>query len=213
MEWALILAPLMIYLLVLGLWINRQRRPVVVGGPLDRLGLLLGLSGFLLLGPWSWLAHLCKPWGTPVYWLAYGLYVLALIGISAWFMLRARQTLVIYNRSPEVFEVLFQDVLDRMELRYHSTPGRIAFLDDQSGSTELMVDIETLPFLNNVSLHWQGEAEKLRGVLEDRLRAGLAKVEGAYNPAASILTLAGLVLLVFVFFTTAFYLAYLSWLN
>lgn len=43
------LVPLGLYLLFLG-WINRQPRPVVVSGTWDFIGLLFGLSGFLLVG-------------------------------------------------------------------------------------------------------------------------------------------------------------------
>ncbi len=60
------ITPLAVYLLILAM-INRSRGPVVVAGTWDCVGLLLALSGFLLLGGPALLTGLYEDWR--LFWL------------------------------------------------------------------------------------------------------------------------------------------------
>jgi hypothetical protein len=58
------LAPLTVYCVALAA-VNRRRRPVVVSGAWDFLGLVLGLSGFLVAGGPAILSNLVSAWHGP----------------------------------------------------------------------------------------------------------------------------------------------------
>jgi hypothetical protein len=201
MEWALILLPLMIYLLILGLGINRQEHPVAVRGTTNTLGLLLALSGFLLLGPPSWLVHVFLRWGELSYWLAYYVYVALVIALAAWLIYRQRNVLVVYNVQPAVFAHALHEVLNELQVNYSATPGRVAL-----GEGRLVLDIDAVPLLNNVSLRWHGNDDALRGAVEDRLRKALARVEPADATASAILTLLAIALFLFILFAASLFL-------
>lgn len=201
MEWALILLPLAVYLLVLGLGVNRRRHPVMVRGDKNLLGLLLGLSGFLLLGPPSWLAHPFLRWGSPTYWLAYLGYVCVLTGICWGLMFRQRHTWVIYNIDPFVCTEILQEILAELNIPYTATPGRIAFANGR-----LMLDIDSTSLLYNVSLRWHGGEPALRKAVEDRLAQVLAEVETRDNPAAVLLTFVASMLFMLILFAGGLFL-------
>lgn len=195
MEWGLILLPLAVYLLVLGLGINRQRRPVLITGPRNMLGVLLALSGFLLLGPPSWVAQFFLKYGPKGYWSAYAAYLLVLGLLCWWLIRRQRDRLVIYNIEPALFAEVLEDALRETEVRYSATPGRIALAQGR-----LVLDIEPSFLLHNVSLRWHGKDESLRRTIEAKLIDALAGVESHFNPAASLLSMFGFILLSFTVF-------------
>lgn len=210
MEWALILLPLAIYLLIVGLGINRQKHPVVVRGDRNTAGLLLGLSGFLLLGPPSWVAHLFLHQGTLSYWLAYVAYVLVLALLARRLMLRYRGVLVIYNIQPMAFAEVLQEVLTELGVPYTATPGRVAL---DGGRTVL--DIDSVVPLSNVSLHWYGGEHPLREKIEHSLVQALGEVEASDNLSPVLLAFSSFVLFAFIVAATVLYFApaVLAWLR
>ncbi len=209
MEWGIMLAPLAVYLLVLGLWVNRQRRPVAVRGTRSMAGLLAGLSGLLLLGPPSWIAYLFRRPDSPVwYWLAYAGYVVLVLIFARLLIRRESGVLVLYNLDAETFADTFQPVLDEVNLPYSATPGRVAF-----AGTSQVLDIEPVHMLNNITLTWQLADDPVRSLIEPKLVRALESVESGYNPAVGILTLAGAILSLFIVFASVLYLIYFfGWL-
>jgi hypothetical protein len=200
LEWSIILLPLLIYLLVLAVGVNWRSRPVPVRGVRSFAWLLFGLSGFLLLGPPSWIAHLFRPMGVHWYWLAYADYVILVGLICFWLLVRQRQVLVIYNVDPDQFAEVFQEVLEKLDLPYAATPGRVAFADGQ-----LVLDVDAVHLMHNVTLHWYGNAPALRETIEKPLLDALAVVKSEDNPSCYLLLFSAGGILLFMFFTLATY--------
>jgi hypothetical protein len=220
-EWALILAPLIAYLLALGFFVNRRRHPLVMSGPMNMLFVLLACSGFFLIGPPSWLVHTFKHEGAgrdgmlllvPAkyehllndgatrYFIAYGVYVALLAALSSWLLRRQRRFTVVYHIEPTQFSELLARVLDEMALPYTATPGRIALAEGR-----LVLDLETSYLFNNVCLRWLGDERDLRQAIERRLMTELAREESGPNAAATILSLAAACLIGLVIFPTIVY--------
>lgn len=127
------LVPLGIYLLLLG-WVNRQPRPVLVSGVWDFIGMLFGVSGFLLLGGPAILSSLNERWR--MFWvlgdtgkLSEGLaglrqvgvllavaYFLVVVGMCIWALSRRRGITAIYNTEPEVVQELLLEVCQHLRL-------------------------------------------------------------------------------------------------
>ena len=82
LEWAVMLLPLLVYLLYLAMVVNRQRRPVVVTGAADQILLLVGVSGFLVVGPFTWPLHFLRGLSDYVYWGGYVAYLLVILGVA-----------------------------------------------------------------------------------------------------------------------------------
>ncbi len=198
LEWSIILSPLLVYLLVLALGPNWRSRPVAMRGTVSLAGLLLGLSGFLLVGPPSWIAHLFLPLGRHWYWLAYADYLILVGLICFWLLMRQRHVLVIYNVDADDFAEALQDVLAKLEVPYAATPGRIAFADGP-----LVLDIDAVHLMNNVTLHWHGHFSPLRQTIEKSLLDRLAQVKTEDNPSCYLLLFSAGGVLLFIFFTLA----------
>jgi hypothetical protein len=205
LEWAVMLTPVVLYLLYLGMGVNRRKHPVVVRGGRDFLGLLFAAAGFLLVGPFSWIAHLFRPQGVTAYWTGYSIYVIGLAFLSLSAYVRRCRTLVIYNIEPTVCAEVIQFVLAELKIEYTATPGRIAFHGGR-----LLLDIETSFLFNNVSLRWRGEDRTLAMNIEPRLIQELQSVESERHAAGIILTLAAMVLLIFIAFALGMW--WLAWL-
>jgi hypothetical protein len=203
MELAVILLPLAVYLLVLGMGVNRSKRPTPVAGPYSFALLLLGLSGFLLFGPPSWIAHLFRPRGATAYWVAYAGYVFALLLLCVAHCLRQRRSLIVYNIDPEQLGAALQGVLTSVNVPYAHTPGRISFAQGR-----LLLDVETSALWSNATLTWRGKEDGIRETFESHLRLALRTVEAGPNAASLFLTLLAVVLLAFLMFATGVFVLF-----
>jgi hypothetical protein len=119
--------PLTVYLLLLGFF-NRHRHPLLVSGVWDGIGLIFGVSGFLLFaGPavlstvsdrwrWFWLlgkgdASLATVEGAWPMWLFLALvYFLLVVGGAALYLWRQRRLTAIYNTNAETVERAVTDI-------------------------------------------------------------------------------------------------------
>jgi hypothetical protein len=118
--------PLAVYLLILGA-VNRRRRPVLVWGVWDFVGVLFAASGFLLFGGPAVLSSLNERWrlfwlfgqsgvrttaadGAWQFWIFLSLLYFALVvGGSAYFLWRHRHLTSIYNAErPQVEQAILQ---------------------------------------------------------------------------------------------------------
>src|SRR5437667_7845226 len=94
LEWAVMLVPVLVYLLYLALFVNRRRRPLVVSGAADQALLVVALSGFLLVGPFTWPLHFLRTVNEQTYWLGYSAYLFMVVGVVLWSVRRRRDVLV-----------------------------------------------------------------------------------------------------------------------
>jgi hypothetical protein len=125
------LLPLAVYLLILGS-INRRRRPLLVGGVWDFIGLLFAASGFLLFGGPAVLSSLSERWrrrwllgqaggdageGLYEFWVFLSaLYFLAVVAGAAWLLWRQRHLTAVYNVSGDLLEEALGRACDRLGL-------------------------------------------------------------------------------------------------
>jgi hypothetical protein len=131
------LLPLSVYCLILAL-LNRRPGPVLVSGTWDVLGVLFGLSGFLLAGGpavlsnlnGSWRAALrpgtapAAGWYQPVMTALLVLYFLALAGGVLLLLWRRRGTTAVYNIEAARFDDVFGQVLDSLGLAWTRAGNR-----------------------------------------------------------------------------------------
>lgn len=120
------LFPLLVYCLVLAS-LNRRPHPVVVSGPWDFLGMVLGLSGFLVAGGPAVLSNLTTGWDvlrrapdgpaavSPRQVLLGALllvYFAVLVAGVVLALRRRRDVTSVYNVDPAAFDEAFGEVLD-----------------------------------------------------------------------------------------------------
>ncbi len=136
--------PLAVYLLLLGL-LNRRRHSLLVSGIWDGVGLIFGLSGFLLFaGPavlsatnersrMFWLlskgdAPLGGADGAWQFWIFLSILYFALVvgGVTFYFW-RQRRVTAVYNADPRQIENALVDICERLELRPLRSGGLFLF--------------------------------------------------------------------------------------
>ena len=155
------LFPLAVYFLILAL-INSRRRPTLMSGPWDFALVLFALSGFILVGGPSILAHFDRLWHYLVYqarfrtflralsleeaqpglwiWLSYA--VLALGG-SAFLLWRRRHVSVVYHVSPGLLLRALDQAFERLKLAPVRVANRIIFGLRPSQALSLQEAIQT----------------------------------------------------------------------
>jgi hypothetical protein len=137
-----VLLPLAVYIFILA-QLNRRPHPVMVSGAWDFAGVLFALSGFLLLGGPFIMASLNQDWrefwirsplrslqGLSEQWwylrlAVWGIYFLAIAGGSIWLLRGRSRTTSIYNASPEALDQSLEKTLDRLQMAWRRTRGRI----------------------------------------------------------------------------------------
>lgn len=161
------LFPVAVYLLVLAV-LNSRRRPTMISGPWDFVGVLFALSGFLLVGgPWvlsglnaRWRATMVQGrlgsltgetsdwWG---FWIAlWGLYFVLVLGGAAFILWRRRQVTVIYNIERPLLEEALSLTLDRLALE-GAVVGNRVYIGARSGPGEAAAEprVETFQAAGN----------------------------------------------------------------
>jgi hypothetical protein len=123
--------PLAIYLLILG-FINRRRHPLLVSGIWDGIGLIFGVSGFLLFAGPAILSALSERWrlfwllgkgevpiaageGASQLWIFLSvLYFVLIVGGAAFYFWRQRQLTAIYNANTDQVEKSLTDIFEQL---------------------------------------------------------------------------------------------------
>ncbi|MBL8822989.1 MAG: hypothetical protein JNJ77_10410 [Planctomycetia bacterium] len=203
-EWALILLPLTIYLLWLGFEVGRKKQPYVLTGKSDTWLLLFALSGFFLIGPFTWIISRTAEKGFSTYAIAYAIYLAVLILLAMLWLRSRKQSLVIYNIEATAFERVFRQALDSISVPYLMVAGHISFNNQQ-----LLIDIDPTPSLFCVTLKWNGD-KALWTPLENSLRTAMLNVTTERNPAGALIPLYAAVFLCFISMSTVLYVWYLA---
>jgi hypothetical protein len=198
LEWAVLLLPLLIYLVVLAIFVNRRRNPVVVSGVANQLALWLALAGFLLLGPFTWPLHFFRSWGLSSYVIAYVAYVFVLLSLVLRSLRRQRTRTYVYNVHPAQLAEALQETLHELKAQFVATPGRIAFAQPRC-----VLDVESSFLWHNVTLRWEGAPGELRDKIEAELNQRLRDVTTEQNPASLLLLLMATVVLFVMLFAFA----------
>jgi hypothetical protein len=209
------LVPLAAYLLYAG-GLNARTPPTLVPGPWDFTGVLLGLSGFLLLtgpvllsvldshlrsymyGNWADLRSIgsreVKAWS----FMAAG--YLLIMGSLVSLLLRLRRPLTaVYNVAPEGVESALTTVLEDKGFAWRRGVGRIEISAGRGGEVTAAVRVTLFPMTGHAALRWYGDYPAIRHDVEAALPAALAAYAPNRNPTAGWLYTAAASILVVLF--------------
>lgn len=205
------LMPLALYFLFLAT-LNQRRRPTMLTGLWDFTCLLLGLSGFLLLGGpilvgainsalrnillSGTFAEFRAAWRSSgmVWSILAGSYLASLTALIALFMLLRRKVTVIYNVGPDALSELLTGLLEAKNLKWRHLPGGLEIVRPR-GSVDgeprammhddrAVLTIRSFPALRHASLEWRdGETALLRAEVESGVDELLQTMEAGPNPA------------------------------
>jgi hypothetical protein len=189
------LSPLAVYLLWLA-QITRRRRPTILAGSWDFVGLLIGLSGFILFGGALVLSILqtnFRYWmrgnfeGLRSAWiqervtwiLLAAMYLILVVGGITLTLLSRRRSLVMYNIDPDVLETTLFEVFEQMN-RPVERRGNVWF-----GAMGVpLFELERFSRGRTVTLRWVSEDRLLYQELERQLRETARTFAADYNPAS-----------------------------
>jgi hypothetical protein len=194
------LFPLWVYCLFLAA-VNRRPRPVVVAGTWDFLGVVLALSGFLVVGGPAALSNLTTavhalpqatdepaalaPRQVLLGTLLVLYFVVLVVGVAA--VLRQRRGVTaVYNVNPAVFDEVFGQVLDQLGYGWTRAGNRYYLRSAEpvsSGERTVIVEADAFPPLCHVTVRWDGDDRATRQEVEGELTRALAAVRTRYNPA------------------------------
>jgi len=187
------LTPLALYLFRLGM-LTRRERPTLVSGPWDFVGLVLGLSGFILFGGGLVLSlfqsnfrywmrgnfeSLRAAWGQErVTWaLLTLLYLVAVIGWIVLTLAARRRSLVVYNVEPAAFEATLTEVFEQLnrpvERRGNLWVGGLP-----------LFELDRFDRGRTVTLRWVSEDLLLFQEVERLLREALRTLTTGDNPSS-----------------------------
>ena len=180
------LGPLAVYLMLLGM-INLTSRPLVTNGARDTAALGVGVSGFMLMGPFE----LFLPQATVFHWqglvwlLLLAFYVLGLTLV----VLLLRPRLIVYNIPAERIRTLLADLV--VELDTDARWAGECLVLPQLG---VQLHIESSPTMRNVQLVSAGYQQSFEGWrrLEKAIAQVLKKTPGVRNPLGFSLIFCGL---------------------
>lgn len=186
--------PLAVHLLLLGL-INRHRHPLIVSGVWDGIGLLFGVSGFLLLAGPAVLSTLSERWrlfwllgsgdlslasaegGWPLWMFLASLYFLSIVGGAALYLWRQRCFTAIYNTNAVTIERTVNDICKEMGINPMRCGNVIVFgsLADEA-EQRAMLEVDSFPLMHHVTLRWEPADAPLRRLVETELGHRLSQM-------------------------------------
>jgi hypothetical protein len=176
--------PLGLNLVVIGL-LNRRGQPMLVSGPIDLIGLLFGLSGFVVVGGPAILTSLHENWR--MWWLlgdwgadrdsldaaeTWGLlvcvgYFVFVVGGCAWLFRQYRALTSIYSVRPDVVPGVIMSVCRDTGILPTLSGNRFTFW--VAGDKGATLDLEPFDALSNVTLRWSPLDTPVRPVIEEGL--------------------------------------------
>lgn len=222
--------PLAIYLLVLG-FLNRHRHPLLVSGVWDGIGLIFGVSGFLLFAGPAILSALSERWrlfwllgkgdisaavaegAWPMWMFLACLYFLLIVGGSAWYLWRQRSHTAIYNTDADTIERTVIDICKERGINPMRSGDLFLFgaspSSDFGGEPSAILEIDSFPLMRHVTLRWEPAVSPLRRIVETELRLRLSETVADDGLLGGWLLILGFVLLSFDL-TGAFFLIVLN---
>ncbi|MCC7085276.1 MAG: hypothetical protein IT427_09745 [Pirellulales bacterium] len=183
------LAPLALYLLLLGA-LNLGRRPRVVSGGVDATWLAAGLAGLLIVGPMNLFlpADAADRFGPFVWLLAVAFYALC----TVFYVLVARPRLVVFNMPLESLRVALAEVSMKLD-----EGAKIVGDAVQLPSLEVQLHLDGVTAMRSATLMATGERQSHAGWrrLHHALKTALRNFEVTPNPRGFSFVAVGLALL------------------
>ncbi|MFO0807472.1 MAG: hypothetical protein U0746_02515 [Gemmataceae bacterium] len=196
------LFPLALYFLIVSS-LNNRPRPTLVTGTTDLLGLLAGLSGFLIVGGPLALAGIQEGWRRSVargdlhgmadaittsngswrlVWLAYGTGIVGLAALGWW---RRHRTTLVYHIDPALGRSLVAEVCQRCGLELMPAgPAATLQMRDPKSSARAEVELLAATASKHLTLDWHRADRGLRTRIEAGLVTALEEIDPPVNPAS-----------------------------
>lgn len=206
------LVPMGVYLVILGL-LHRRGQPLVVSGTFDLIGLLFGLSGFVIVGGPAILSSLHERWrlwwllgdpGAPrepldtyfPLWVACSvLYFFVVLGGVVWLFRHYRALTSIYGIEPQHVPSALSAACQQLNLSLRPLAERRFLIESPEGAAT--VDVEPFDLMSNVTLRWSPAATGVRRPLEEALARELEDAPPPEHDVGLWLCSAGLLLMSF----------------
>lgn len=218
------LLPLALYLFFLAR-LNHRRRPTMVSGPWDFFALLLGLSGFMLVGGSVLLSTLDSTWrgmlfsgsfkdvslsweANSVIWSTIaGSYLVIVSAGVGWIMYLRQKVTVVYNVDSRSLPAKIMSALKARDLdcqqaaggieivRPGHAPRTVGVTDTHGGRAKAFVAVETFPSMHHATLRWRQSDPLLRKEVEEEIDRLLQQSESPEFSIAGWLMTAAVTLL------------------
>jgi hypothetical protein len=170
--------PLAVYLLLLGI-LNRCRHPVLLSGVWDGIGLIFGVSGFLLFAGPAVLSALGERWR--LFWLLGRgdvppwsflalLYFILVVGGAALYLWRQRRLTAIYNTNADLVKQVVTDICKEMGINPVCSDNWFLFEDQRA-----VLEVDSFPLMHHVTLRWEPAAAAVRRLVEAELGRRLSE--------------------------------------
>lgn len=204
-EWGFMLLPLALYLLYLAYSVYRRDHPVLRTGTRNSLELAFAASGFLLVGPPTWILARLQFHSPQTYLLGYLAYVVLLLGWLNRELSRARRTLVIFNINPHDLREIIEGALHGRSSFERAGPSHWTLKQDQ---TTLHADASY--WWRCCTLVFRGGNAGTIGDIRARLASALAERSADDHVVGSVLALTGGVVLLIVAMSFTLFVWYLT---
>ena len=217
------LFPLTLYCLYLAM-LHHRSRPTMMSGAWDTAGMLLALSGFLVVGgstlvftlhgsAHDWLVrgstfHDLRRLSTQesqLTWILWGGYLLVVVGGSIALMRQREDTTSLYNIAPEELEDLLKATFARLNLPVERRGAR--WLLGPAGDPRAVLEADGSAPMRHVSLTWVFAGPALRRELEAELERELVSFSTPESSTSNwFMTVAGALFFLMVFLLGTFLL-------
>lgn len=220
-----LLLPLALYLLVVGR-INRRAHPLIVPGVWDFIGVLVGVSGFLLFGCRLILDRVADSihlgWmvrsngyeslsRTQLGVILSALYFVVVVALVAVQFSRCRRSTSVYNVDPEQMQTALTEVFERLGMKplrsgqtfFFRKPGTPIAEILTASMTTAVLEIDVFGSFRHVTLIWDSTTAGIRNEVESELEEVLTDSPTESGEVGFWFTLSGLFLLGLALIATA----------
>lgn len=216
------LFPVSLYCLFLAM-LHQRRRPTMISGPWDFVGVLVALSGFLLVGgstlvftihglarerlirggSWQDFADI-QARESRLTWLIWGAFVVILVGGAIRQIRLRRKTMALYNIDPEELEDLLKGLFERLGLPWERHGDR--WLVGVKDNLRAEFEADGSAMMRQVTLRWLYTASPAtRAELEAELARDLAAYSSPESRTAGwFLTAGGAIFTIMIFLLATF---------
>lgn len=187
------LAPLAVYLYWLAK-ITRRDHPLVIAGSWDFVGLVVGLSGFILFGGGIVLSLLqtnFRYWMRGKFesfngawkeekgvWILFAsIYLILVVGLSALTLVSRRRSLVVYNVEPAAFETTLAEVFEQLNHPVERR-GNVWY------GNGAVCEVDRFPRGRTVTLRWLSGNQQLFDSVNRLVREAVPSLTTYDNPSS-----------------------------
>ena len=203
-------------------FLNSRTTPTMVRGSWDFVGIVLALSGFILLGGPLLLGSIDSLWRAVMVrgnlvqlrnawresgtlWISmWGGYFFFVVGFVVWGLMVRRNVTVIYNLDPAVLAETLEELLERLGKSCKVQPNGLVVIPDG-----FLLEIVPQQWLRHATLRWNEAQPLSRLAIENELQKVIFRVGTPINPSANWILSAASCLFFLLLFCLVFMISFL----